>query len=120
MATILDWHTRAPVEVTQDDSSRRVHINLDGHGAAELLGENAAHELRQCLTCFVQDESSRRVRPRQLETRGQRRDPDLADRRVWADDESGFIRVLEQDLELSAAAFDFESARITNFLQAPE
>src|ERR1700674_3307074 len=114
MATILDWHACAPGGKSQNAFKWRIHINSNRHGAAELLGENAPHKVHQRLTRFVQDESSRRVRPRQLETRGQRRNPNLAHRRVWADHESGFIRVFEKDFELSASTLDFESTSIAN------
>src|ERR1700694_349140 len=117
---MLDWHTRAPAGESQDVFQEQAHINLHRHGAAKLLGENAAHKLHQRLTRFVQYESSRRVRPRQLETGGQRGNPNLAHRRIWADHESGFIRVFEQHFEFSAPALDFKSARIANFLKAAE
>ena len=70
------------------------------------------------LTRFIQDESSRRVRPRKLETGSQRGNPDLPNRRVWADHESGFIRVFEEHFELSASPLNFESALIAHFLKA--
>src|ERR1700692_3297034 len=41
VAARLARHTRAHAEASQDVFTGRVHMNLDGHRAAKLLGENA-------------------------------------------------------------------------------
>ena len=59
------------------------------------------------LTCARQNKGLRRVRPLQLERGGQRRDPDLPDRRVWGYDEFGW-GLLEQDVERARVLLGLE------------
>src|SRR6266853_355848 len=67
-------HMRGPSE----GSSNSVRLEIkgsylfDAHRATELLGEDAAHELHQRFSRFLENESTSRVRPGQLETCGQR------------------------------------------------
>ena len=94
------------------------HIPLDAHRAAKLLGEDASHKLQKRLTRFFENESICRVRPPQLETRGERGNPDLPNRRLRADDEPSFVGILEQDFNFSASGLDFKAMYITRFLKA--
>ena len=58
------------------------------------------------------DESVARVVPAEFKTGGERRDPDLADRRVGRNHELGFLGFLEKNFELSRFPFDVETVLI--------
>src|SRR5580704_153016 len=93
-------------------------MNLDRYRTAKLLAENPPHQLQKRLACFVQNKSCSRIRPRQFKAGGQRGNPNLAHRSVWADDESSFVRVLELNFEFSATALDFKAVGIARVLQS--
>src|SRR6202030_3008732 len=84
---------------------------------AELLAEDAAHELRQRFAGFFKNEIPHGIGPREFKARRECGNPDLAHRRVRTDDEFGFFRLFEQHFKLSAPAFDFESVNVAKLRQ---
>src|SRR5260221_12173287 len=104
-------------------SARRPEIRrsclLDAHGTAKLLGKNAAHELRQRLSRLLENKSPRGIRPGQLKTCRQCRNPNLAYWRVRADYKSCFVGIFEQDFEFPASALDFKAMLIAYLLKPP-
>src|SRR5487761_755506 len=89
--------------------------SLHRHRRAQLLAQNPAHNLIERFACFFQHKRVRLFRPSQLETRRQRRNPYLAHRRIRADHETCFVRVIEQNFDLAASALHFESAVVAHF-----
>ena len=103
----------------RDDNFMRLNFTLlDADRRAELLRQDAAHDLGERLAGLFQDEGVCRVRPGELEAGGQRGNPDLPHGRVRTDDEPRLFRLFEQDFQLTAFAFYVEPVLIRQLEQA--
>src|SRR5258707_8092999 len=79
------------------------------HLPAELLRDDAAHNVEKAFAGFFEDEGVFGVGPAELEAGGEGGDPDFANGSVWRNDEFGFFGFLENDFEFAAFAFDIEA-----------
>jgi len=73
-----------------------------------MLADEAIDESAESLPGAGQDELLELGIPVEFEAGGERRDPDLAYRRVRRDDEAG-RGILEQDIQHAALLLDFET-----------
>src|ERR1700730_9483172 len=103
--------------MSERGSDLKSSCSLDAHRAAELLREDAAHQLHKRLSGLLENESAGRIRPGQLETGSQRGNPNLAHRRIRADHKFCFLGFFEQHFEFSASAFDLESVNVAKIQQ---
>ncbi len=88
------------------------------HLLAELLRDDAAHDVEEILAGLFQDEGVFGIGPTKFEAGGESGDPDFANGRVWGNDEFGFLRFLEDDFELAAFAFDVKTVFVAEGEQA--
>jgi hypothetical protein len=76
---------------------------------AELLGKDARHDFGEGFAGGGEDESGFFFGPNEFEAGGEGGNPDLANRGLRADDETGFLGVFEEEFEFAGFAFDFEA-----------
>src|SRR6266478_2611105 len=85
---------------------------------AELLRDDAAHNVEKIFAGFFEDEGVFGVGPAELEAGGEGGNPDFANGSVWGNDEFGFFGFLEDDLELATFAFHVEAVFVAESEQA--
>src|SRR6267143_2648816 len=85
---------------------------------AELLRDDAAHNVEKIFAGFFEDEGVFGVGPAELEAGGEGGDPDFANGSVWRNDEFGFFGFLENDFEFAAFAFHVEAVLVAGGKQA--
>src|SRR5713226_9607142 len=85
---------------------------------AELLRDDAAHNVEKIFAGFFEDECVFAVGPAELEAGGEGGDPDFADRSVGGDYEFGFFGLLEDDFEFAAFPFDVKTVLVASGEQA--
>src|ERR1700732_1237864 len=88
------------------------------HLLAELLRDDAAHNVEKTFAGLLEDEAVFGVGPAELKTGGEGGDPDFANGSVWRNDEFGFFGLLEDDFELAAFTFDVKAMLVTDGQQA--
>src|SRR6266852_2798631 len=89
------------------------------HLCAELLGDDAAHDVDEVFAGFFEDEGVLGFRPGELEAGGERGNPDFANRSVGGNYKFCFLGLLENDFELAAFAFDVEAVFVAKREQSP-
>src|SRR5258708_39953021 len=85
---------------------------------AELLRDDAAHNVEKIFAGFFEDEGVFGVGPAELEAGGEGGDPDFANGSVWGNDEFGFFGFLENDFEFAAFAFHVETMFVAQSQEA--
>ena len=75
-------------------------------------------QLGEGLAGLVQHECAGGLRPPQLEAGRERGNPDLARGAVRADDEPGFLGLLEKNLEFAGLSLHLEAVQVAQFQQA--
>src|SRR5216683_580262 len=85
---------------------------------AELLRDDAAHNVEKTFAGFFEDEGVLGIGPAEFEAGGEGGDPDFANGSVWGNDEFGFFGFLEDDLELATFALDVKTVFVPEREQA--